>query len=236
MKFSADKAIFEKFQGVTLGVVIAKGMNNAGGASEIQKKLREEEKRIRENFFLETLNSHQNIAPWRAAYVAFGAKPKEHRSSVENLYRLVLEGKEVRHVNTLVDIYNLISLKYMLPVGGEDLDKMQGDISLTFAGMNEPAILLLGDKEPRVPHKGEVIYKDDLGAICRRWNWREAERTKLTKQTTGAVLVIETIAPTLKEELKAALDELAELIKQYCGGDIVSHILDKEHAELEITN
>jgi len=234
MKFIVDKRIFEKFQGVTLGVVITQGVKNTAIAEDIQERIRSEEKRIRENFSLETLSAHKSIAPWRAAYVVFGAKPKEHRSSVENLYRLVLEGKEVRHINALVDSYNLISLKHMLPVGGEDLDKVKGDISLTFAGANEPAILLLGDKEPRAPHEGEVIYKDDEGAICRRWNWREAERTKLTEQTANAVLVIEAIAPVTKEDLKVALDELTGLMKHHCGGEIIRYMLDEQNGQIEL--
>ena len=201
-------------------------------AQDIQEKIRNEEKRIREERSLDTLSAHKSIALWRAAYVSFGAKAKEHRSSVENLYRLALEGKELRHVNTLVDIYNFISLKYMLPVGGEDLDKIKGDISLTFAGANEPAVLRLGDKEPRATHEGEVIYKDDEGAICRRWNWKECERTKLTEQTTNAVFVIEAIALIAKEEVKLALDELAELVKKYCGGEVMSYILDQENIDV----
>lgn len=67
---------------------------------------------------------HPHIAPWREEYRQFGAKPKKYRSSIENLIRRISKGEEIRHINKLVDIYNIISLKYVIPVGGEDLDKM----------------------------------------------------------------------------------------------------------------
>jgi DNA/RNA-binding domain of Phe-tRNA-synthetase-like protein len=98
----------------------------------------------------------------------------------------VLNGATIGHINNLVSLYNTISLRHILPVGGEDLDRIVGDILLTRAGDDEPAVFLLGEKEARAPHAGEIIYKDEVGAICRRWNWKEADRTKLTQETRNA--------------------------------------------------
>lgn len=230
MKFIIDAKIFEKFPGVEIGVIIASGLDNNGSVPEIEKATRVEEKRIREQFESETLSQDQHINIWRAAYSLFGGKPKENKSSIENLYKLILKGGELRRINKLVDIYNLISLKYMLPVGGEDIDKIKGDVVLTFASANEAEVLLLGDSEARTPHEGEVIYKDDESAICRRWNWREAERTKLTEKTKNCILVIEGLPPITKEEIKVATGELKNLIKKYCGGNLKSDILNKENS------
>ena len=227
MKFKIESKIFEKFEGLNIGVVIAKGIDNTGLFEEIQNKIREQEKEIRTKYNTETLSQNPKIDVWRKAYSAFGAKPKEHKSSVENLYRLVLNENNIRHINNLVDIYNLISLKHMLPVGGEDIGKMKGDIILTFSEANEAPVLLLGDKEPRPPHLGEVIYKDEISTICRRWNWREADRTKLTEETKNCVLVIEGLPPVTKEEIENTTIELKELIQRFCGGDVNYYVLDK---------
>ena len=170
---------------------------------------------------------------WRKTYSIFGAKPKENKSSVENIYRLVLRGINIRHINKIVDIYNLISLKHMMPVGGEDIDKMKGNINLTFAELNEAPVLLLGDKDPRPPHAGEVIYKDDVSTICRRWNWREADRTKLTEETKNCILVVEGLSPVTKQEIEAATKELKDLIREFCGGTLSSYVLDKNKTEVE---
>jgi len=229
MKFRIDKQIFEKFPGLNVGVVIVKGLDNTGTCD---LPIREEEKRLKESFEAETLSQHPKIEIWRDAYRKFGAKPKEHKSSIENLYKLILKGNELRQINKLVNIYNYISIKYMLPAGGEDLDKMEGDLVLTFA-TNEVPVLLLGDKEEKAPKEGEVIYKDEKSTICRRWNWREADRTKLTEETKNSILVIEGLPPVTKEEIEIAMKELSELIQKFCGGEIISSVIDNNNSEIE---
>ena len=118
------------------------------------------------------------------------------------------------------DRYNVVSLRHLLPVGGEDLAQMQGDLRLTIAGEDEPAAVMLGEKEARPPYVNEVIYTDDLGAICRRWNWKEADRTKLTAETTDAILVLEILPPVERATLDGAMADLASLIQQFCGGSV----------------
>jgi len=233
MPLVIDPRIFQKFPGLAIGTVVAKGAGNAGELPEIQTALREQEARIRADFQFPTLSQHPKIDAWRKAYSAFKGEPKKNRSSVENLYRMVLQGAQLRHINKLVDIYNLISLKHMLPAGGEDLDKVKGGIRLTFAGANEPQVLLLGEKEPRPPHEGEVIYKDEISAICRRWNWREADRTKLTEETKNCILVIEGLPPITKEEVENATSELSELVQKFCGGTVTAILLDENRPEIE---
>jgi DNA/RNA-binding domain of Phe-tRNA-synthetase-like protein len=172
------------------------------------------------------LKEHPHIVPWREAYRAFGANPKDHPSSIENLLKRVQKAQPLPHINTLVDIYNTISLRELLPVGGEDLDAIVGDVWLTIAGEHETAIQLLGEKEVRAPRPREVIYKDNIGAICRRWNWKEAERTKLTGHTRHAFLVIEGLPPVSRTTIANATQALATLVQQYCSGTVTTTILD----------
>ncbi|MBI2148067.1 hypothetical protein HYU23_00145 [Candidatus Woesearchaeota archaeon] len=233
MKFVINKKIFEKFEGLNLGVIIAKNISNKGINEEILNKIKEKEEFIRKNYKTETLSEHPKINCWRKVYSIFGGEPKKNKSSIESLYRRILSGEKIRHINILVDIYNLLSIKYMLPIGGEDIDKMQGDIELTFANSNEAPTILLGEKEPRQPHEGEVIYKDKISAICRRWNWREAERTKLTEETKNCILVIEGLHPTTKEGIEIVTKELKELTEILCGEKISYCILDKNKTDIE---
>lgn len=234
MQFRIDEKIFQQFPGLQLGVVIAKGIDNTSSPNEIPQLLREQEERIKKMYSLETLSQESAIDVWRKAYSSFGAKPKEHKSSVENLYRAVLGGREVHSINPLVDLYNYVSLEYMVPVGGEDLDTTHGDIVLAIASDHESPALLLGDKEPRTPHVGEVMYKDDVSAICRRWNWREADRTKLTESTKNAILVIEALPPVNREVLTSATRELNSLVREFCGATAMEYILDAEHPTIEL--
>lgn len=218
MQFRINPTVIEKFSGVEIGLVIAHGVNNRVSDPSIANALAAAANDVRRSLTVDQLTTHPHIATWREAYRAFGAKPKEHRSSIENLCRLVLNGKPMHSINSLVDLYNIISLKYLLPLGGEDLTAIAGDVELTLAGPTEPPVVLLGDHEAHVPHPGEVIYKDAQSAICRRWNWREANRTKLTEQTSDCILVIEAIPPIPASAVDQAADELCCLIKRYCGG------------------
>jgi len=228
MKLQIDPIIFEQYPGTLIGVVTLEGVDNHGEASEIQSLLRGAEQVAIQKIGTVPIMEHPNIACWREVYRKFGAKPKKYPSSIENLVRRVGSGEQIRHINKLVDIYNVISLRYLLPVGGEDTEKIVGDIRLTIAGDNEPAVTLLGEKEARPPYSDEVIYTDDLGAICRRWNWKEADRTKLTEDTTNACIVIEAIPPIERVELEQALTDLTALVQQFCGGDHQVAILDSK--------
>lgn len=224
--------IFARFPDVVLGVIVAREIDNTGESKEILAGLRQEEARVREMFATQPIPEHPHIAPWREAYRKFGAKPKDHPSSIENLVRRVAKGHALPRINPLVDLYNTISLRYLLPAGGEDLDQTQGDIQLTLAGEAEAPVKLLGEPEARPPYPGEVHYKDDLGTLCRRWNWKEADRTKLTPQTRRAILVLEGLPPVGASEIEEATAALAAMIHAHCGGTITQAVLDRDRPEI----
>lgn len=221
--------LFQLFPDLVLGVVTARGIDNSGGNGALRDRLRREESHVRERLAGIQVSEHPHIAPWREAYRKFGARPKDHPSSIENLVRRALKGRPLPSINPLVDLYNVISLRHLVPVGGEDLDRIEGDVLLTLAAADEAPILLLGEAEPRPPRPGEVIYKDDRGAICRRWNWKEADRTKLTAATRNAVLVIEGLPPVGRDAVERAAEDLADLIRGHCGGQVATALLERSH-------
>src|SRR3972149_3371880 len=216
MKLVVKDTIFDEFPELVLGVVILHNIDNSQNRAEIAETLRQAEAALPGKFGSTPVIEHPYIVAWREAYRKFGAKPKDYPSSVENLTRRVLNGATIGHINNLVSLYNTISLRHILPVGGEDLDKIVGDVLLTRAGNEESAVFLIGEKEARAPRAGEIIYKDEVGAICRRWNWKEADRTKLTEDTKDAFMVIEGLPPVGREQIQTALSELSEMLKKYC--------------------
>lgn len=234
MRLIIADTIFEQFPEVILGVVILHDIDNSQDRAEIAAMLRQAEAALPAKFAGIPVIEHPYVAVWREAYRKFGAKPKDYPSSIENLARRVLGGAVIGHINNLVSLYNTISLKYVLPVGGEDLEKIVGDVVLTRAGTDEPAVFLLGEKEARSPRLGEIFYKDEVGAICRRWNWKEAERTKLTQETKNAFLVVESLPPIDRDTVAAAVYELADLAGQYCGGTISTAFLDTDSREAKL--
>jgi len=233
MKFVIDRAVLEKFPGLNIGLLLMKGIDNRGEAPEVMALIRQKEEEIRKSFQKEKLSENPRIACWRAAYSSFGAKPKKYKCSVENLYRMILDGIGLRHYSKLVDIYNYISIKHMVPVGGDDTEKVEGGIRLTIAKVNEPYTELNSD-ETKSPREGEIVYMDQKEVLCRRWNWRECDKTKMTEGTTSASLVIEGLPPVTQDDVKAILEELKELIAKHCGGEAEAHILNKDSPEAEV--
>ena len=225
MKFVIEQNVLNAFPEVRIGVLVLENLDNRskeGFAAESQSA----REHVRSKLEGGSVTEHPRIHCWREAYRAFGAKPKKYPSSIENLVRRTLKGDSLRSINPLVDLYNIVSLQHLLPVGGEDLDRVEGDIRLKHAGDDEPAIQLLGEKEARAPKAGEVIYTDERGAICRRWNWKEADRTKLTEDTKRAVLVLEALPPVTRRELEEAMAELHELVRTHTGAVVTHTVLD----------
>jgi DNA/RNA-binding domain of Phe-tRNA-synthetase-like protein len=148
------------------------------------------------------------VAAWRAAYQAFGAKPKRTRPSVEALLRRDEAG--LPRIDRLTDIYNAISVKHLLPIGGEDLGEYRGPARLVRAAGDEP-FDTIRDGEPVTDHPGpgEVVWRDDAGVTCRCWNWRQCVRTRITGATVSAVFILDGLAAHRDSGLMAAGQDLA---------------------------
>lgn len=224
-RFLIEDGFWALFPEARIGVVAARGLDNARAADEARRLL-DEAARSAATVGEGEIADHPAVAPWRAAYRAFGAKPSKYRSSIEGLLRSA-RGGGVRSVNPLVDIYNAVSLRHGLPCGGEDLAAVRGTIRLGRAIGGE-AFVPLGAAEPAPPWPGEVVYRDDEGVLCRCWNWREAERTKLTGATRDAFLCLEALPPAGTERLDAACEDLAALVRDLLGGGTSVALLDVE--------
>ena len=147
-----------------------------------------------------------HVAAWREAYRAFGAKPQRTRNSVEALLRRAESG--LPQVNRLTDLYNAVSVLHQFPLGGEDLTRYTGAPRLVRATGTEP--FDTGRRRPVIEHPdpGEVVWCDDAGVTCRRWNWRQARRTQLGDDTTTALFIFDALDPMTDAALQAAADDL----------------------------
>lgn len=233
MKFSVDPKIFAKFPGVEIGVLVITGMDNSGHNKDILQLLRSEEKHQKEILTGVELGSLPEVAVWRKIYTDFGSG-KDYRSSVEALLRRARGGKKpLPQINNLVDLYNFLSLKYHLPAGAEDLKKIVGDTELTFADGSEKGKYIGGEAEDTC-YQGEVIYRDKVGFICRRWNWREADRTKIEFDTENCIMVIEKAPEVGEENFHASLKEASSLIQKYLSGKVQTFILNQSVNSFEI--
>ncbi|MEH7108479.1 B3/B4 domain-containing protein [Bacillus sp. JJ1764] len=232
-KFIIEDDFWTLFPHAKIGTVICEGIDNSIRDVEIYEGLLQEAEKEAQAFFSqEEFSNNPVISVWRDAFQKFKTK-KGARCSIEALLKRVKNGNHIGTINPLVDIYNSISLRYGLPCGGEDIDTFAGDIRLTRANGNEPFIPL-GSDENAPPFEGEIVYKDDVGAICRCWNWREAQRTMLTENTKNAFLCIELVDETRSDEFHLALRELSDLVSQHLGGTVKMEVLDIHNKQMTI--
>jgi DNA/RNA-binding domain of Phe-tRNA-synthetase-like protein len=182
-----DPEIRRSWPAYEAAVVIAEDVRNGPTDEASEALLAAAEQGARESG-LERAADDPRIAAWRAAFSEFGSKPSRYPCSAEALLARVLKGDGLPRINALVDTYNAVSLRHVIPVGGEDLDELRGDLRLVRA------------------EDGEVVWRDDEGVTCRRWNWRQEPRTRLTEATTRAFFVFDGLPP--QQALDAAVDEL----------------------------
>ena len=236
--FIAQDSFWELFPQAAIGIIVVRNMKSAAevpaaDATEIAALLRDANECANTYLTSNTISENEPVKIWRDAYRQFKTK-KGARCSIENLLKRVLKGNPVGSITPSVDLYNAISLKYALPVGGEDIDTFVGDFRL---GITEggDAFLPIGEdaNDPTLP--GELCYRDDQGAVCRCFNWRDGQRTALTDDSINAILVMECLDPARRDALEAALDEFAQLMERYLGATVQKRtIVDREHPEVPL--
>src|SRR4030066_1619491 len=182
LKYSISQQIFDKFPGYCRGVVLAIDVRNGPSPERLIQMLRRAEDSVRQQTTIESIAEHPRIKPWREAYKAFGAKPSEYRASVEAMARRALRNDPLPSINALVDIGNIVSLQYLVPVGGHAMDELTQDIALRFA-TGEETFTPFGSSESEHPLPGEVIFTEGNTVLTRRWTWRQANHTLTLPET-----------------------------------------------------
>ncbi|MEU6811548.1 phenylalanine--tRNA ligase beta subunit-related protein [Streptomyces sp. NPDC046831] len=205
--------------GFTHVAVEARGLVNGPSTEASSALLDDAARRLAARLAGRTPQEDPHTAAWREMYTAFGAKPSRTRNSAEALARRALTDAGLPRVNVLVDVYNAISVAHLVPVGGEDLDRVDGGMRLVRATGDEDFLTVSGGVETvEHPDAGEVVWRDGSGVTCRRWNWRQGPRTRLTDRTTSGIFLLETLPPFPVAEAEAAAAELAELLEKFSPG------------------
>ncbi|MBD0743841.1 B3/4 domain-containing protein [Streptomyces sp. CBMA152] len=203
--------------GFTHVAVEARELVNGPSDAASSALLDEAARRLRERLGGLAPHEDPHMVAWRAAYTAFGAKPSRTRNSAEALAKRALADGGLPRVNRLVDVYNAISVAHLVPVGGEDAELIKGSMRLVRAVGDEPFPTVAGGETViEHPDAGEVVWCDDEGVTCRRWNWRQGVRTRLTEESTSALFLLEGMAPHC--DLQTAGAELAELLEKASPG------------------
>jgi DNA/RNA-binding domain of Phe-tRNA-synthetase-like protein len=164
------------------------------------------------------INTNSQITAWKECYKSFGSNPKKFNNSCEALLSRIAKGGTIPSINPIVDLYNYISLKYLLPIGGEDWDMLESDLTLKVANGSEIFdTRRQGEEIKENPDEGEIVWTDIKGVTCRKWNWRQCTRTQIVESTKNIYFVIDyigqdnSIAIQAKDELISHLKNIKAL-------------------------
>jgi DNA/RNA-binding domain of Phe-tRNA-synthetase-like protein len=202
-----DAAVFALRPDYRVVLIAVDGLVGGPGDQSSEALLLEAEANAREMLRDRPAEGIPHVAAWREAYRAFGAKPQRTRNSLEALLRRTVSG--LPRVNRLTDIYNAVSVLHQIPLGGEDLTRYVGAPQLVRA-TGEETFDTVADGMAVIenPDPGEVVWCDDAGVTCRRWNWRQGRRTQLREDTTAALFILDALDAMTDEALHAAADDL----------------------------
>ena len=231
MKIEVAPELYGMFPGYVRHLLVVRGADNSREIPELADLLREEERRVRENPAFENFKEHPLIASWRSAFEAFGVNPNKCPPSIANLIKRVRGDKPLPYINSLVAIFNIISLRHILPAGGDDLDTVKGDIRLTPARGNENYTPLGSPGEREHPNPGEIILLDTGNdeVFCRAWCWKNGDVSKIESSTANVAINVDALPPKTAEEGEKAALETMELIKKHCGAEVSLHRLDSSN-------
>ncbi|CYU74644.1 B3/4 domain-containing protein [Streptococcus suis] len=226
-QFVVDSSFWSLFPDAKIGVLLLKDYKTPSESPEDLVKLLGESNEIAQKFLTEdTFSENEVIQTYRQAYQKFKTK-KGARSSIEALLKRSTSDRPVTTISPLVDIYNAASLRFGLPCGAEDLDTFVGNLQLTITEGGDE-FYLIGDENNNPTLPGEVCYKDDKGAVCRCFNWRDGERTMITDETKNAFLVMELVNSDRVEDLENALDFISQHAEKFLGVVPEKYLLDRD--------
>jgi DNA/RNA-binding domain of Phe-tRNA-synthetase-like protein len=229
--FLYHPAIIERFPTVVGGVILAQSLRNGPADATLTGAYQAEQQVVRQRLGTTPLSELPTLAAWRRVFSGFGVAPTQYRSAAEALLRRLTKQGELPSINTLVDLGNLVSIRYALPVAVFDLRGAAGPITVRFADGSE-RFQPLGQPAPETPEAGEVIFADPTGQVqARRWCWRQSEPSAARADTTDAVITVEAHHAGARADIQAAIDDLMKLLAAYAGGQLTSSILDRETAD-----
>ena len=213
--FSYHDQVLARFPTIRAGVVHAVGLVNGLSPDPLRRAFLEQQAASLARFRGMPMSEIPTIVAWRRAFSAFGVQPTRYRNAAEALIRRLTKTGDVPSINALVDIANLVSIRYGLPVAAIDLDRVAGPITVRFA-MGDERFNDLGGSRTTSPEAGEVIFVDRAGAVAaRRWCWRQSAQSATGPDTVDALFTVEGHHEGAAEDVASATRDLVALLETH---------------------
>lgn len=215
--FRYHPEILYKFPSLHAGIILADDVHNIPTPKTLQETFLVEQKAAHESIGQTPLSELSSIAAWRATFRMFGVDPTQYRSAVEALLRRLTKKGDIPNINALVDMANLVSIHYALPVAVFDLRQLKLPITVRFADGSE-RYTPLGAPIVDHPEPGEVIFADETGlVIARKWCHRQSEESAAREDSRRVLFTIEAMHEGGEVDVDQALEKLLSLLKIYAS-------------------
>ena len=233
--FRYDPAVVARFPGVVGGVIHAIDVRNGPSPSPLLTAFRVEQAAALARVGSTPLSELPSLAAWRRAFREFGVDPTGYRSAAEALLRRLTKQGSIPSINSLVDIGNLVSIRYALPVAIFDRRAMIGSVTVRFANGDE-TFTDIGSGAHESPAPGEVVFVDGSGHVCaRRWCWRQSAESASGPGTTEILVTVEGQHEFAAADVASARRDLGELIAEYARpGDITAATVDAQRPTADL--
>jgi DNA/RNA-binding domain of Phe-tRNA-synthetase-like protein len=200
-------------------VILAQGLHNGPASPDLAAAYRAEQQAVLQKIGSTPLSELAALAAWRKVFRSFGVDPTQIRSSAEALLRRLTKAGDIPSINTLVDVGNLLSIRYGLPIAVMDAAQMRGGITVKLAAGTEP-FLELGKNADTYPEAGEVVFVDAADRVhARRWCWRQSEASAAQARTTQAIITLEAHHAAARQDVENAAHDLESLLRMYATGE-----------------
>lgn len=234
MRFLVEEEVFRHLHHVCFGIVVARGIDNKTPSEIIERKLAERIESARERFGGINIKEQPQILPYRNAFSQLGFNANKFMSSIEALVTRIAKGGRPPCINNIVDLGNAVSLKYLVPIGAHDIDKV-GDkgIQVRFSRSGD-TFMPLGMGQAEELEAGELIYTSDYTVKTRRWIWRQSDEGKIEETSTNIFFPIDGFKDKNLDSVMAARDELAEILAGVFGCQVSTGLVDEKNNCFEI--
>jgi len=216
-RFRYDPTVVEQFPDVVGGVLLAGGLTVGETPQALAEAFAAEQRAVLDRIGQTPLSEVPSLFAWRRAFRAFGVDPTAYRSAAEALLRRLTKQGSLPSINTLVDIGNLVSIRYALPVAVIDRHSITGTLTVRQATGDE-SFTDLGSGTTEQPEPGEVIFIDEAGRVAaRRWCWRQSAESASSAATSDVLVTVEGHHASARSDVEAALADLDALLRSFAG-------------------
>lgn len=225
--------LLQRYPNLCGGIILARGMHNQPTPPELASAFLAEQQAVLRRIGNTPLSEIPSLAAWRGAFRSFGVEPTKYRSAAEALLRRLTKKGDIPSINALVDAYNLVSIRYAVPMAAFDTRQLNGSLTIRFA---EGWEWFTAHDEPEAghPEPGEVIFVDDRGLIfARRWCWKQSLQSTTGLDTVNAIITVEAHHAQARQDVEHASRDLIDLLEKYLGGSYEAAILGPQQPQLK---